>query len=71
MKVTMIPIVIDALDIVTKGLVLGPEDLEITRQVETIKTTAFFEQPEYKNPEDLRRLAVTQTPEENHQLTLV
>ena len=61
----MIPIVIDALDIVTKGLVLGPEDLEITRQVETIKTTAFFEQPEYKNPEDLRRLAVTQTPEEN------
>ena len=36
MKVTMIPIVIGALSTVTKGLVKGLEDLEITGRVETI-----------------------------------
>ena len=39
MKVTVIAIVIDALGIVTKGLVQGLEDLEIRGRVETIQTT--------------------------------
>ena len=41
-KVTFIPIVIGALDTVTKGLVQGLEDLEIRREMETIKTTALL-----------------------------
>ena len=41
MKVTVIQIVIGALGTVTKGLVQGPEDLEIREQVETIQTTAL------------------------------
>ena len=40
MKVTIIPIVIGALGTVTKGLVQGMEDLDITGRVETIQTTA-------------------------------
>ena len=36
MKVTMIPVVICALDTVTKGLVQGLEGLEIRGQVKTI-----------------------------------
>ena len=40
MKVTIIPIVIGALGTVTKGLLQGLEDLEITGQVETVQTTA-------------------------------
>ena len=42
MKVTIIPIVIGALGKVTKGLVKGLEDLEITVRVETVQTTAFL-----------------------------
>ena len=42
MKVTVIPIVISALGTVTKGLVQGLEDLEITGRVETIKTTELL-----------------------------
>ena len=41
-KVTKIPIVIGAIGIVTKGLVQGPEDLEITGRLETIQTTALL-----------------------------
>ena len=59
MKLTVIHIIIGALDTVTKGLVQGQEDLEIIGKVETIQTTAFL------------RLAVTQTPVKNHQLTLM
>ena len=36
------PIVIGALVTVTKGLVLGLEDLEITGRVETVQTTALL-----------------------------
>ena len=36
MKVTIIPIVIGAFGIVTKGLLKGLEDLEVGRQMETI-----------------------------------
>ena len=42
LKVTIIPILIGALSTVTKGLVKGLEDLEITGRVATIKTTAFL-----------------------------
>ena len=42
MKVTIIPIIIGALSIVPKGLVQSLEDLEITGQVETVLTAAFF-----------------------------
>ena len=72
MKVTIIPIVIGAFGIVTKGLLKRLEDLEVGRRVETIQTTALFEngQNTEKSPGDLRRLAVTQTPVKNHQLKL-
>ena len=39
MNVTVIPIVIDALSIITKGLLKGRADLEIRGRVETIQTT--------------------------------
>ena len=42
MKVTIIPIVIGALGTVTKYLVQGLEDLEITGRVETFQTTALL-----------------------------
>ena len=42
MKVTIVPIVIDALGTVTKGLLKGLEDLEVGRRVETIQTTALL-----------------------------
>ena len=42
MKVTIIPIVIGAFGIVTKGLLKGLEDLEVGGGVETIQTTALL-----------------------------
>ena len=42
MKVTIVPIVIGAFGTVTKGLLKGLEDLEISGQVETIQTTALL-----------------------------
>ena len=42
MKVTIIPIVIGALGTVTKGLVQGAEDLEVTERVKTVQTTALL-----------------------------
>ena len=42
MKVTIIPILIDALGTVTKGLIKGLEDLEIRERVETIQTTTLL-----------------------------
>ena len=44
-KVTVVPIVIDAFDTVTKGLVKGLEDLEIRGRVKTIQTTALLRSP--------------------------
>ena len=41
-KVTIVPIVIDALDTITKGLLKGLEDLEVGRRVETIQMTALL-----------------------------
>ena len=37
MKVTIIPIAIDAFDTITKGLLKGLEDLEIRGRVKTMK----------------------------------
>ena len=42
MKVTVIPAVIGALGTVTKGLVQGLEELEMTGRVEIIQNTAFL-----------------------------
>ena len=42
MKVAIIPIVIGTFGPVTKGLVQGPEDLELTRRVEAIQNTALL-----------------------------
>ena len=42
MKVTIIPIVIGVLGIVTKELVQGLKDLEITGWVKTVQTTALL-----------------------------
>ena len=73
MKVTIIPIVIGAFGTVTKGLLKGLEDLEAGGRVETNKTKAFIEngQNTEKSPGDLKRLAVIQTPVNDHQLTLM
>ena len=42
MKVTIVPIVIDALGTITKGLLKGLEDLEVGGRVETIQTTVLL-----------------------------
>ena len=42
MKVTIVPNVIGALGIVTKGLLKGLGDLEVGGRVETIKMTALL-----------------------------
>ena len=53
MKMTMIPIVIGALNTVTEGFVQGMEGLEITERVKTVQTTASL------TSKDLRRFAVS------------
>ena len=42
MKVTIIPIVIDAFGTVTKGFLKGQEDLDVGGRVETIQMTALL-----------------------------
>ena len=42
MKVTIVPIVIGALDTITKGLLKGLEDLEVGGRVETIQATSLL-----------------------------
>ena len=42
MKVTVMPIVVDELGIIPKGLVKGLEDMEIRGQAESIQTTALL-----------------------------
>ena len=72
MKVTIIPIVIGAFSTVTKRLSKGLEDLDVGDRGETIQTTALLNrQNTEKSPGDLRRLAVTQSPVKNDQLTLM
>ena len=55
MKVTVIPIIIDGLGKVIKGLVRGLEDLEIRGQMETIQTTALL-----RSARILRRILETE-----------
>ena len=64
MKVTLIPIMIGAFVTVTNGLLKGLVDLEVDGRVETIQKNSIIEdgQNTEKSPEDLRRLAVNQTP---------
>ena len=66
MKVTVIPIVIGALETILKDFVKGLEKLKSEDNpnysiIEGSQNTA-------KSPGDLRRLAVTQTPMKDHQL---
>ena len=69
MKVAFIPFVIGVLGTVTKGLVKGLEDLEITEWLETIQTTLIVKigQNIAKSPGELRKFAVTQTSVKDHQ----
>ncbi len=59
-KVTVIPIVIGAFGMVTKGLLKDLEDLEVGGREETIQTTALLNTE--KSP---------QTPVKDHQLTMM
>ena len=70
MKVKIISIVIGAFGTVTKGLLKGLEDLEVGGRVETIQTTALLKTTRMlkRDPRDLRRVPVTQTPMKDHQL---
>ena len=63
---TVIPIVIGAFGTVTKGLIQGLGDLEIRA-----KCIVGIGQNTKKSPGDFKRLAVSQSTVENHQLTLV
>ena len=72
MKVMIIPIVIVALVPLTKGLVQRLEDLEITGRVVCPNySMSEIGQNTEKSPGNLKRLAVTQTPVKNLQLTLM
>ena len=73
MKVTIIPIVIGAFGTVTKGLLKGLENLEVGGRVEIHPNNSIIEngQNTEKSPGDLKRLAVTQSPVKDHQLTLM
>ena len=66
MIVTIIPIVIGALGIVTKGSIKGLKDLEIKGREETIQTTALL-----RSARILRRVLETQTLVKDHQPTLM
>ena len=69
-KLTIVLIVIGALGTITKGLLKGLEDLEGGGRVETMQMTALL-----RTARILRRVLeiwfVTQTPVNNHQLTLM
>ena len=69
MKMTMIPIVFCALGTIPKRT--GGHGNKRTSRNHPDYCIAKIDQNTEKSPGDLRRLAVTQTPEENHQLTLV
>ena len=72
-KVIIIPIVIAAFGTVTKGLLKGSGGLGGWRTSGDHSNYYIIEnsQNTEKSPGDLRRLAVTQTPVKDHQLTLM
>ena len=65
MWLTVIPIIVRSLGMIPKVLEESLEELELKRRIDIILTATL------KSPRDLRRLAVTQTPLKDHQLTLV
>ena len=75
MKVTIVPIVIGALGTITKAMLKGLEDVEVGGLYPSTNypkdSIAEYGQNPETSPGDLRRLAVTQTPVKNHQLTLM
>ena len=71
MKVTIIPIVIGDFGTITKGLLMGMENLEVGGRVDTIQTTALL-----KTARILRRVLETQgdllsLKVKDHQLMLI
>ena len=68
MRVTIVTIVIGAFGTVTKGLLKGLEDLEVSGRVETIQNTALLKMARIR---DLRRLAVIQILVKNHLQSLM
>ena len=70
---TIISIVIGAFGTVTKELLKGLEDFGSWRQSGDHPNNSIIEngQNTEKSPGDLRRLAVTQSPVKEHQLTLM
>ena len=73
MKVTIVPTVIGAWGTISKWLLKGLEDLESWRTSRDYPNDSIAEngQNPKTSPGDLRRLALTQTPVKNHQLTLM
>ena len=72
-KVPVVQIVIGALGKVTKALIKGLEDLEIREKSGDHPNYCIIEigQNTEKSPGDLRRVALTQTPVTDHQISLV
>ena len=71
MKVMVIPIVIGSLGTVTKALLQVLDDLEITNGDHPNNRIVKISLNTAKSPGDFRRLSVTQTPVNDHQLTLI
>ena len=73
LKVIIIPIVIGAFGMVTKGLLKSLEDLEVGDREENIQTTALLRTATILKRilGDLKRLDVIKTPVKNHKLTLI
>ena len=73
MKVTIIPIVIGAFGTVTKGFIKGPGRFGSWWTSGDHPNNSIIEngQNTEKSPGDLRRLADTQSPVKDHQLTLM
>ena len=70
-NVTVIPIVIGARGKISKGRIKGLlRNHRKSRKHPDYSITKIGQNPE-KSPGNLRRLVVTQTPVQNHQLTLV
>ena len=73
MKVTITQIVIGAFVTVTKGLLKGQEDLEVWRPSGDHPNNSIIGngQNTERSLGDFKRLAVTQSPVKNHQITLM
>ena len=73
MQVTIIPFVIGAFGTVTKGLPKGTGGIGSWRMSGDHPNYSVIEngQNTEKSPGDLRRLAVTQSPVKDHQVTLM